>query len=144
MVVRVLLAFLLMAGQHAQAAETAEIQLSCTGPAETVTEPGKNFIAKEGLVVNLADRTVSGFGVVAQIERIDDTSIWFRGEEWEPIGTFFLTGKLDRISGALSARRELMVSTCPESGCEKGTKIGNEIEQRINFELVCKVANRLF
>jgi hypothetical protein len=70
-VVRVLLAFLLMAGQHAQAAETAAIQLSCTGPPNDT---------KASLIVDLADKTVSGFGVIAHIERIDDTSILFNGE----------------------------------------------------------------
>jgi hypothetical protein len=136
--VRVLLAFLVMAGQHAQAAETAAIQLSCHRP------NGPN----EGLVVNLAAGTVSAFGVVAHIERADDTSISFNGEGpvfqegvgpgyGKRIGTMFVAGDLDRITGALWVQ---MKTECPA----ELPRCPFEKDTRMNFSMVCRVLNRLF
>ena len=139
--VRVLLAFLLMAGQHAQAAETAAIQLSCYRP------DGPN----EGLVVNLAAGTVTGFNVVAHIESTDDTSISFSGEgPWlldgigprKRIGTNFVAGTLDRITGALSVQLGVQADCqLAPADCSKFHK--DEII-RNNFNMVCKATNRLF
>jgi hypothetical protein len=132
-----------IAGQHAQAAETATTtQLSCSrldGP-------------REGFVVNMTDRTVSGFGIVAHIESTDDTSISFNGEgpfivesgpnRGKRLGTNSLTGTLDRITGALRVVIKFEL-TCPAgiSDCSswKGTTTSV-----FSYNMVCKAANRLF
>jgi hypothetical protein len=98
-VVKVLLAFLLMAGQHAQAAETAAIQLSCTG---------LNGALNDSLVINLAARTVSiaRIGGEANINRVDETSISFVGSQpVEPLpgdknpARLFIAGRINRLPG---------------------------------------------
>jgi len=98
------------------------------------------------LVVNLADGTVSGFGVVAHIKRTDDTSISFNGEgpmDGQRVET--VTGNLDRITGALSVLKE--TTSAPSiKGRTNGIdwEYKGEPAEKINYKLVCKVTNRLF
>jgi hypothetical protein len=84
-----------------------------------------------GLVVNLADQTVIGFGTVAHIDRADAASISFGGEGPATLrtGTIYVWGEIDRVTGATWA--ETITTTV--------------VTTRIySYDLVCKVANRLF
>jgi hypothetical protein len=129
------------AGRHARAGETAAIQLSCAGAAESSS---RLFTLREVLIVNLTDQTVSGFGIVAHIERADDTSVTFEGEGGG--GTIFLKGSLDRFTGKLSARRD----SSPEPPLRGRTDTGIEWRmipdnaESITYKMDCNVINRLF
>ena len=71
-----------MAGQLAAAQTAAVVTLSCDGTTMQIVG-GKTWDtlpAKESLVVNLAEHTVTGFGVVANIGAVDDVSVSFSGE----------------------------------------------------------------
>ena len=71
---------LLMAGQHARAAEPKVITMSCDG---TLTSRVDNVkpepMKKMGVVVNLDERTVSFLGYVAHIKDVDAANITFGG-----------------------------------------------------------------
>jgi hypothetical protein len=55
-----------------------------------------------GVVVNLTEKTVTGFvGIVATIYKSDTTTILFQGKETFPLETV-VTGSMDRITGSVS------------------------------------------
>jgi hypothetical protein len=94
-----------------------------------------------GLVVNLADKTVTGFDVAVPIEHADAASIsfegkapkicrQFNGDHFEN-GTISLSGELNRVTGVL------IVTTSTKATWSK------EADDDY-YELVCKVTNRLF
>lgn len=122
-----LLALTLVAGQPAAAQPASAIYLSCSG---TVTgKTGKSEpVANIGLVINLAERTVTGFSCVAHIDSADDVSISFSGA-----GSLArLFGEIDRVTGATSA-----VNTV--------RRVDKEVLIQDSYDLVCnKVTNRLF
>jgi hypothetical protein len=62
------LALLMMVGQHADAQTPTIINLSCDGTVKNGTADAEP-VNKMGLVVNLAERTVLGFGIVAEVGR---------------------------------------------------------------------------
>jgi hypothetical protein len=107
-----LLTLLLVAGQHAAAQTATVVNLSCDGTKRMVGDDKRNPVTGLGLVVNLVDQTVTGFGIVAHIEHADAARITFGGEG--PAlprkvggghltdGTISLSGELDRVTGALS------------------------------------------
>jgi hypothetical protein len=112
---------LIIVGQ-ALATEPTVITLSCDGTVKT--NVGKNAgqreaINKVGLVVDLAEHTVSFEGYVANIENVDGTYVFFGGEPSDPT-----TGDIDRATGLMSAT----------------TVNGNVIT---SYELFCKPANRV-
>jgi len=129
----------MLAGHYAQATEATVITLSCDGTsqlmgASTNTPEPAN---KVGLVVNLADNTVTGFGVVACIDRTDAASISFSGEgplslHGARFGTISLTGEMDRVTGAVS----VLTGT--------SSLRDNKVMSSYTYDLVCKVTNRLF
>jgi hypothetical protein len=85
---------------HAQATEPTIITLSCAGTVKTNAgnnEEPRKAIDKVGVVVDLAQQTVSFVGYVAHIENVDATAIFF-GSGIEPA-----TGDIDRASGVMSA-----------------------------------------
>jgi hypothetical protein len=122
---------LVLASCNAQATEATVISLSCDG---TITSGGrdeKQSVQGMGLVVNFAEHTVSGFDVVAHIDRTDDASVSFSGESSAPLGgSSVVRGDIDRVTGAAWAKTTLVK------------------DQRIiashNWDLVCKVTNRVF
>ncbi|MGA8693481.1 MAG: hypothetical protein WB689_06470 [Xanthobacteraceae bacterium] len=76
------------------------ITLSCDGTAKTNVgnnEGQRKAINKVGVVVDLAEQTVSFVGYVAHIENLDTTAIFFGS------GTDAATGDIDRASGVMSA-----------------------------------------
>jgi hypothetical protein len=77
----VVLAFV-FAGQYAQGAEPTVITLACDGKVTDAraSEAKPEAINNMGLVVNLTERTVSGFErIVAQINKLDAAHISFAG-----------------------------------------------------------------
>jgi hypothetical protein len=85
---------LALAGHHAQAAEPIMLTLSCNGKVTHSTkasEPQLEPINNVGLVVNLADRTVSFLGFVAQIESIDASNVSFRGDSTKPYAALVMS-----------------------------------------------------
>jgi len=136
---------LLLGGQLANAAEATVITLSCDGTAKIVgdDETGKpEPIKKMGLVVNLAEHTVSGFpGIVAHIDSVDATSILFsgegpvmyRGQPTTGLGTVSVEGQIDRVTGAVLANKMQF------AGGKDNKVIAND-----SWELFCKVTNHLF
>jgi hypothetical protein len=98
---------ILLAWPDAQAAETLVLSLLCDGTM-TMTDAQPEPVNKMGLVVNLADRTVTFRGYVAQIESVDDADISFRGEKQLTIGNvqtgaIIVTGHIHRVTNAVSA-----------------------------------------
>ena len=127
-----MLAFVL-AGDYAKAAEPTMLTLSCDGKVTDTkaTDAKSEPVNKIGVVVNLTDRTVSFLGYVAQIDSIDAADVTFSGETKVKMGGqstgvgVYVMGDIDRVTGAMSAATMSTASTH-------------------SYELVCKVANRLF
>lgn len=136
---------LILASIHAQAAEPRIIALSCdgkdtlVGKKDTVVET----VNKMGLVVNLATKSVDGFGVATHIDTIDAANISFGSSDTEeffglekpkpehsnsaaPLPQPFLHGDIDRVTGVLSA-----TYTDPTGVVH-------------NLDLLCKAVNRVF
>jgi len=91
-------------------------------------EPGKSEPAKIALVVNLAEGTVSGFDVSVPIVIADEISITFRGES-----VFYtVNGSINRVTGATSAHTV------------SWKKKDKDITSSYDWDLACKVTNRLF
>jgi hypothetical protein len=120
----------------AQAAETTVITLTCDGKktdakaSEAKPEP----VEKIGLVVNLGERTVSGFaGIVARIAKVDAAHISFGSTvkrsllsfRSEPAASVTVMGDIDRVTGAVSAT---IMTTATAS----------------SYDLICKPTSRLF
>jgi hypothetical protein len=131
-----LLALLLMTGQHVRAAETAVIYLACDGTmgptgilGESSGEPSES-VKKMGLIVNLADHTVLGFGVPAHIDVFDETHIEFSGRGTIDAVTRSVQGGIDRVTGGVSVWYTV----------RNDKKIISEEKD----ELACKVTSRLF
>jgi hypothetical protein len=85
---------------HAQASEPTVITLSCDGTAKTNVgnnEGQRKAINKVGVVVDLAEQTVSFAGYVAHIENVDAAIVFFGA------GEDHATGEIDRASGVMSA-----------------------------------------
>jgi hypothetical protein len=82
-------------------AQTTELTLACNGKSTFGTKETQS-INNMGVVVNLTEKTVTGFvGVVANIYKSDNTTIFFQGKETFPLETV-ITGSMDRITGSVS------------------------------------------
>jgi hypothetical protein len=125
------LALALTAGQPATAQTAAVINLSCDGKVKNGAgeeEP----VRKMGLVVNLGQHTVSGFTLVARIDRVDDVNVDFSGATTDQLGaTSSVIGNIDRVTGAAWIATTLSAKDSKIIGTQA-------------FELVCKVTSRLF
>ena len=120
-----------LAGQHAQAAEATVITLSCNG---NVTD-GKSADAKPdpvnnlGVVVNFAEQNISFAGYVVPITRVDAADVTFEGQvKALALGLSLSTsvsGMVDRVTGSMTATT-LTTATM------------------LNWDLLCKPTNRLF
>jgi hypothetical protein len=91
-------------------------------------------VEKIGLVVNLGERTVSGFaGIVARIAKVDAAHISFGSTvkrsllsfRSEPAASVTVMGDIDRVTGAVSAT---IMTTATAS----------------SYDLICKPTSRLF
>jgi hypothetical protein len=128
-----LLALLLMPAPVA-AQTLSVIYLSCDGTMQQDTADTREQVTKLGLVINLTEHTVVGFGIAARIDQIDASSIEFSGEGpivdgGSNIGTLFAEGAIDRVTGIVSA------TTTQTSRSQKTVTA-------TTYYLVCKVANR--
>ncbi len=130
-----LLLALLPAGQPASAQTPTVITLSCDGTVQQDTADTREQVTKWGLVINLAEQTVVGFGTVARIDQVDASSIEFSGEgpivyRGSKIGTLFAAGAIDRVTGIVSA------TTTQTSERSQKTVTAT------TYYLVCKVTDR--
>jgi hypothetical protein len=109
------------------------IYLSCDGTMQQDTADTREQVTKLGLVINLTEHTVVGFGIAARIDQIDASSIEFSGEGpivdgGSNIGTLFAEGAIDRVAGIVSA------TTTQTSERSQKTVTAT------TYYLVCKVA----
>ncbi len=129
-----LLALLLMPAPAA-AQTLSVIYLSCDGTMQQDTADTREQVTKLGLVINLAEHTVVGFGIAARIDEVDASSIEFSGEGpivdgGSNIGTLFAEGSIDRVTGIVSA------TTTQTSEATQKTVTAT------TYYLACKVADR--
>jgi hypothetical protein len=126
-----LLCLLLLAEASAQAAEPTLITLSCDGTlkigADKPERAQQQAINKVGVVINLAEHTISFAGYVSHVDSVDAAVISFGSE---PLLTqehpeVSALGEIDRVTGMLSAT----------------TMDGHSINF---YELLCKPASRVF
>ena len=99
----------------AQAEEPTAITLSCDGTTKAYlkSEESINPVTKMGVIVNLAERTVSFDGHVAHIDHVDAAVIYFGGDSVKDT-----TGYIDGKTGAMTAitnmdRNEYYELVCP-------------------------------
>jgi hypothetical protein len=99
----------------AQAEEPTVTTLSCDGTTKVYVkrEESINPVTKMGVVVNLAERTVSFDGLVAHIDHVDAAVIYFGGDSVKDT-----TGYIDGKTGAMTAitnmdRNEYYELVCP-------------------------------
>ena len=134
MVRRVATIVLALLGQPAAAQTPKVIYLSCDGTKQQDPADTRVQVTKLGLVINLAEQTVVGFGIAAHIDLLDASSIEFSGEgpivdRGSKIGTISALGAIDRVTGIVSA-------TTTMSERSQKTVTGT------SYYLVCKVADR--
>ena len=99
---------LALLGQPVAAQTPTPITLSCDGTMQQDTAETRERVTKLGLVINLAEQTIVGFGIAAHLDIVDASSIEFSGEgpivdRGSKIGTLFATGAIDRVTGIVSA-----------------------------------------
>jgi hypothetical protein len=120
---------LFLAEAQAQTAEPVMLDLSCDGTkAEESGTAGP--IRKMRLSLNFAEKTVSGFALVAQIDSLTDATITFSGHAPRDGGTISVIGYVDRVTGAMWA------TTVRQAG-------DNEIIGKETYDLSCKITDRL-
>jgi hypothetical protein len=119
-------------GVHAQQQNT--ITLSCSGTAKytTTTAVEPEAINNLGIIVNLADRTVTVTDYVTPIANITATQISFRGQPGPVVSglkikPFTIDGSIDRVTGKTS------IDWYHEN-----------IADNTSWELTCRSATRLF
>jgi hypothetical protein len=124
---------LALAGHYAHAAEPTVVNLSCDGTDAATLDPTMpSPVKKMGLVINLAEHTVSGFSVVAHISYTDDATVLFDGESTDLFErSSSATGSIDRVTGVTRAHTAVI---------SKDKKLLSADD----WDLVCKVTNRLF
>jgi hypothetical protein len=133
-----LLVLLLMAEQ--QAVGQMAVQMSqhhadlwCTGTSQEIGGTDHDlWPGHQILGVNFANQTVTGFGIVAQIDHVDPDSISFSGEgpfdrRAPKFGTIALAGTLDRRTGAASVLEAVF----------SGSGLSKKIVLRVSY--ICKV-----
>jgi hypothetical protein len=133
-----LLALLLIAGQHARAADTKGIiTLSWEGTVRSGPGPGDVERVNERVIfVNLAEHTVTGLvtstgsALIANIVHVDDTSVDFIGDSTSS----FVFGTIDRVTGATTAHTTTWA---------RDKSPGGKSTRGLSYYLVCKATNRL-
>jgi hypothetical protein len=126
---------LALVGQLAAAQTPKVIYLSCDGTKKQDTADTREQVTKLGLVVNLAEQTVIGFGITAHMDLLDASSIEFSGEgpiidRGSKIGILFALGAIDRVTGIVSATTTQMLESSQKA--VMGT----------SYYLVCNVTDR--
>jgi hypothetical protein len=133
-----LLVLLLMAEQQAAGQTAAQMSqrhadLWCTGMSQEIGGTDHDlWPGHQILGVNFANQTVTGFGIVARINRVDLDSISFSGEgpfdrRAPSFGTVAVAGTLNRRTGAASVLEAVF----------SGSGLGKEIVLRVRY--ICKI-----
>jgi hypothetical protein len=113
----------------AHAEQPSSITLSCNGTAKytTTTAVEPEVINNLGIIVNLADRTVTVTDYVTPIANITATQITFRGQQRLSGPKITIDGSIDRVTGKTS------IDWYQEN-----------IADNTSWELTCRPATRLF
>jgi hypothetical protein len=137
-----LLALLLITGQHAYAAETKVITMSCDGTflLDTGKQEKREPINKVGVVVNLDEQAVSFDGYRARIMEVDEANINFGGTPTQRIEDI-ITGDIDRVTGHLIVTLFISTRTKPR---DPSMKPDPDDLLMSRYDVFCKVTSRLF
>ncbi len=102
------------------------MNFSCSGSAKA--NDTRRPVKKIGLIINIDERTVtiSGFSVVAHIDKVDDVNVSFGVESTAP-GDIGIMGGFDRVTG------DAWYLTFTKAK-------GKKLKRGSMFELVCKSA----
>ena len=114
---------------QAQTAEPAILDLSCDGTKKEESGTARP-IRKMRLSLNFAEKTISGFDLVAQIDSLTDATITFSVHGPRDGGTTSIIGYVDRATGAMWA------TSVRQAG-------DNEIIGAETYDLSCKITDRL-
>jgi hypothetical protein len=121
----------------AQAGERATLTLACNGTSTTISFDEDHTHATSaisiGIIVNLADRTVQGFGYpgefdVIKIISLSDATVGFFGGQ-NPGQQIY--GRIDRVTGDVEATSEW-----------RNTE--NRTTSRTDYSLKCRPTQRMF
>jgi len=119
---------LFLAEAQAQAAEPAMLDLSCDGTKKEESGTA-GPIRKMRLSLNFTEKTISGFGLVAQIDSLTDATITFSVHAPRDGGTTSVIGYVNRVTGAVWATSV--------------READNEIIGTETYDLSCKITDRL-
>ena len=113
-------------------AEPETLTLSCDGKLTNTMSSDNDTktetITKMGLLVNLAEGTVMGFGTPARIEKTDAVSVNFAGDR----GGSSVQGTVDRITGSVIASTQLYSASA------------KKLVTNYSWDLHCKPTKRVF
>ena len=111
-------------------ADAPVLTLSCGGVVKNflVSDSVPEKITRMGVLVNLSERTVSGFAHPARITEMSDASVEFSGR-FE--GDWYIKGTVDRITGSIGATETITNA--------KGIMIFGE-----SWDLTCSPTKRVF
>jgi hypothetical protein len=120
------------ATSYAQGASATVLYFSCEGKltGTLISEEKPEQLHNVGLVVNLAERTVSFGGFVAPFNKVDAANIYFHGESQQQGISVTVDGNIDRVTGAVEA------STISTAGSKSLTTF--------YWNILCKPTTRLF
>jgi hypothetical protein len=125
----ILLALLLTKAQSQTAEAPTTLDLSCDGTKKEESGTARP-IGKMHLTLNLAEQSLSGFALIAQIDSLTDATITFSGHATRDRGATSVIGYLDRVTGVMWA------TTVWQAG-------ENEIIGAETYDLSCKIIDRL-
>jgi hypothetical protein len=113
-------------------ADPETLTLSCDGKLTNTMSSDNDTktetVTKMGLLVNLAEGTVMGFGTPARIEKTDTVSVNFVGDS----GGSSVQGTVDRITGGVIASTQLYSASA------------KKLISSYNWDLHCKPTKRVF
>jgi hypothetical protein len=105
MVREVLFGMLVAASTMSQATEPAKLVLACQGHTHYLGADSQSLPVSLGIIVNLVDRTVQGFGYPEdfpiKVTDINETTIIFHGSSRHAPGATYrqINGGIDRMTG---------------------------------------------
>jgi hypothetical protein len=123
-------------------AETTTLTLACKGTTTQHTLSGDEDPQpiSMGIIVNLTDRTVQGFGFPfdtkpLEIGYVNDVEVRFGGNEEGPDGSFkhSINGSINRVTGDVEATWSFVGKTWAKG-----------IEPHMSYALQCKPTQRMF
>lgn len=131
MIASMVLLTLFLPERGLRASELMELTLSCDGTTTNMmagTDTKPESVVKMGVLVNLREATVLGFGHLARIKSSDAASVDFDGQG----GDWSVQGTIDRITGSVTA-----TTTMSNQKTDK-------LIMSYNWDLHCSPVKRVF